>query len=141
MSLEYCIGCWGCWVKTPGQCVISDDSGAICREYISSDLVMFTSPIIMGFTSALLKKAHDKLIPLIHPYFERFENEVHHIGRYDKYPLMGLLLEKAQDTDEDDIEIISDIYHRSAINFKTSLCFCGDTDAPVEEVAHEIDRI
>ncbi|MBA7664260.1 hypothetical protein ES703_72317 [subsurface metagenome] len=141
MDIRYCIGCFGCWVKTPGECVVKDDSRDICRECINSDLVVFASPIIMGFTSALLKKAHDKLIPLIHPYYELVQNEVHHLARYDKYPLMGILLEKGKDTDEEDIKIISDIYRRDAINLKTSFCFTRLTDDSVEEVANEINRI
>lgn len=59
-------------------------------------------------------------------------------SRYDKYPLMSLLLEKGKDTDEGDIRIISDIYRRDAINFKTSFCLAKLTSDPVEEVANEI---
>ena len=140
-DIKYCTGCFGCWVKTLGECVVPDDMRDVRREYIHSDLVLFASPVIMGFTSALLKKAHDKLIPLIHPYFELVQNEVHHLSRYDKYPLMGLLLEKGKDTDEEDVEIISDIYRREAINFKASFCFTRLTSEPVEEVANEINNI
>jgi len=141
IDIRYCIGCWGCWVKTPGECIVKDGSRDICRECINSDFMLFASPVIMGFTSALLKKAQDKLIPLIHPYFEIVQNEVHHLSRYDKYPLMGLLLEKGKDADEEDIKIISDIYRRDAISFKTSFCFTRLTDDAVEEVANEINRI
>jgi hypothetical protein len=70
----------------------------------------------MGFTSALLKKTHEKLLPLVHPYLEFVQNEVRHLARYEKYPLMALLLEKGNDTDEEDIKIISDLYRRDAIN-------------------------
>jgi multimeric flavodoxin WrbA len=141
MDIRYCIGCFDCWLKTPGECFVADGSGDICREYIKSDLVLFASPVIMGFTSALLRKAHEKILPLLHPYFELVQGEVHHLARYDKYPLMALLLGKSKDTDEEDIEIISDIYRRDAINFKTSFSFTRLTSSPVEEVASEINRI
>ena len=141
MDIRYCVGCFGCWVKTPGECVSKDDSHDIRRGIINSDLVLFASPLIMGFTSALLKKAHDKLIPLVHPYFELVQSETHHIARYDRYPVMGLLLQKQEDTDEVDIKIVSDIYKRDAINFKTSFCFTRFIDDPVEEVANEINSI
>jgi multimeric flavodoxin WrbA len=141
MDIRYCIGCWGCWLKTPGECIVADGSRDICRECINSDLVLFASPVIMGFTSALLKKAHEKLLPIIHPYLELVQGEVHHLARYDKYPLMALLLEKGKDTDEEDIEIISDIYRRDAINFKTSFSFTRLISNPVEEVTNEINRI
>jgi multimeric flavodoxin WrbA len=141
IDVRFCIGCWDCWLKTPGECFVADGSRDICREYINSDLVLFASPVIMGFTSALLKKAHEKLLPLLLPYFELVQNEIHHVARYDKYPLMALLLEKGKDTDEEDIEIISDIYRRDAINFKTSFSFTKLTSNPVEEVSNEINRI
>jgi len=141
MDLKYCRGCWGCWVKTPGECVVKDDTREIRRQYIHSDLALFSSPIVMGFTSALLKRAHDKLIPLIHPYFELVDGEVHHLPRYDKYPLMGLLLEKGKDVDEEDTKIIPDIYRRDAINFKSSFCFTKFTSDSIEEVVNEINGL
>ncbi len=141
MDINYCIGCWGCWVKTPGECIVPDDSMDIRRKVINSDFTLFASPIIMGFPSALIKKAHERFLPLIHPYFELVQNEVHHKARYDKYPVIGLLLEKNKTTDDEDIKIISDIYIRDAINFKTSFSFTKLTSDPVEEVANEINSI
>ena len=142
MDIRYCIGCFGCWIKTPGECSnAADGTRDVRRGYINSDFVLFASPIIMGFTSALLKKAHDKLLPLLLPYLEADQWEAHHVARYDKYPLVGLLLEKGKDTDEEDIEIIADIYMRDAINFKTSFCFTKLTTDPVEEVVNGINSI
>ena len=142
MDIRYCIGCFGCWVKTPGECSTSaDDTREIRREYINSDLVIFASPIIMGFTSALLKKAHDRNLGLILPYLVIDQEESHHLARYDKYPFMGLLLEKGEDADDEDVKIISDCYMRDAINFKTSLSFTKLTSNPIEEVLDEINSI
>jgi multimeric flavodoxin WrbA len=141
MDLKYCRGCWGCWVKTPGECVVKDDTREVRRQYIHSDLVLFASPVTMGFTTALIKRAHDKLLPLLHPYFVLVDGEVHHLARYDKYPLMALLLEKGGDTDDEDIRIISDIYRRDAINFKTSLYFTRFISDPIEEIANEINGL
>jgi multimeric flavodoxin WrbA len=141
MDIKYCVGCFSYWVKTPGKCIKKDNSGDICRAYINSDLVLFASPVIMGFTSALLKKTHEKLLPLVHPYLEFVQTEVRHLARYEKYPLMALLLEKGNDTDEEDIKIISDIYRRDAINFKTQFCFTKLTSDPLGEVADEIDSV
>ncbi len=138
MDIKYCTGCWGCWVKTPGECVAVDDSHGVCRAVINSDFALWASPVIMGFYSALLKKVTDKLIPLVHPYAVVDQGEAHHLARYDKYPLLGLLLEKGDGVNDQDIEIISEIHKRTALNFKSKLSFTKLTLDPVEEVARAI---
>jgi hypothetical protein len=95
----------------------------------------------MGFTSALLKKAMDKMIPLVHPYIEFVQKESHHRKRYDKYPLFGLLLEKSDKADEEDIAITSSIFKRFTLNLKSTLRFVMFTNNPVQEVIHEISTI
>lgn len=64
LNLKGCSGCWGCWVKTPGECVKRDDSATVCRAAITADLLLLASPLTMGFTTALLKRAADQMIPL-----------------------------------------------------------------------------
>ena len=135
LNINYCRGCFGCWLKTPGECVIADESRTITKTYINSDLVIFASPMILGFTSSILKKAIDRLIPLVHPYFELDHSEVHHRARYDRYSKLGILLEKSSTTDEKDIESMNEIYTRNALNLKTSISFSLNTKEPIERIA------
>ncbi|MCK5059145.1 MAG: flavodoxin family protein [Candidatus Aminicenantes bacterium] len=142
MEIKFCTGCWSCWWgPTPGECVFKDESHTLCREYINSDFVIFASPVILGFTSALLKKTQDKLIPLLHPYIELVQGECHHKKRYDRYPGIGLILDTNSDTDEEDITVTTDMFHRFALNLKTELAFSLLTDQPVAEVQDAINRI
>lgn len=141
MDIRYCAGCWGCWVRTPGECVIADDFARICSSVVGSDFLLFASPVIMGFTSALLKRACDRLVPIIHPYFEVVNGEIHHRSRYEKYPGLGLILEKSTDTDREDIEIIGDIYSRMAVNLKSELSLIRLTEDSAGEVADAIDSL
>ncbi len=141
LDIRYCTGCWGCWVKTPGKCVFADDSYEVCREYIRADFVLMASPVILGFTSALLKKTQDRLIPLLHPYIEFVQEECHHERRYEKYPRLGVLLQRSDETDDEDLDIIKNMFVRFALNFKTGLDFFGDCAQPVREVAHALDSI
>ncbi len=117
MNLHYCTGCWSCWWKTPGRCAINDDAEEIFKSVINSDFFIFASPLIAGFTSSALKKITDRLIVLLHPYIEIRNGENHHRKRYNNYPDFGLVMEKEADTDNEDLEIVSDIYDRLAINF------------------------
>lgn len=139
MKINPCLGCFDCWVKTPGLCSIKDNAKDIARNYIAADYVIFCSPLIMGFVSSLLKNAIDRNLPLIHPHLEDLDGEIHHKKRYDKYPVISFLLEKESCTDDEDIAIVTEIFRRQAINVRTTLGFVRLTQSPVEEVLHAID--
>lgn len=139
-NIKPCRGCWGCWVKTPGECLFDDDSRLLREKVIHSDWIIFLSPLILGFTSALLKKTQDKLIPLLHPYMELVNNECHHQKRYSNYPKIGLIYSLEKDTDDEDLTIISDIYSRFALNFKSELGLFKSIDEPIENLTDEINN-
>ena len=138
LPLRNCIGCWGCWVKTPGQCASRDASIEMDRAIIQSDFLLWAAPLKMGFPAELLKRAVDKHLPLIHPYMEVAHNEAHHLKRYSRYPRVGLLVEKEASTDERDLQIVTDIHIRTAFNFKTRLEFSLTTEAAPADIAQRI---
>ncbi|MFV1949320.1 MAG: NAD(P)H-dependent oxidoreductase [Anaerolineales bacterium] len=138
LSLKYCIGCFDCWTKNPGICDADQASQELGRAVINSDFTLWAAPLKMGFPSALMKMAFDKHLPLIHPYMVVDQNEAHHLKRYEKYPRVGLLVEKETDTTEKDLEIITDIFSRTALNFKSKLEFMVTTEHPAEDLSHKI---
>jgi multimeric flavodoxin WrbA len=138
LHLRYCVGCFGCWVKTPSVCVSRDASLDMGRAIMQSDFTLWAAPLKMGFPSELLKRANDKHLPLIHPYIEVDRGEAHHIKRYARYPRVGLLLEKENGTDERDLQIVTDIYCRTALNFKTRLEFSLTTETPTADLSRRI---
>lgn len=140
MKLNPCTGCFNCWVKTPGRCVLKDDTDVLDRTIINSDFVLWASPLSMGFPSALFKTALDKHLPLIHPYMEIDQGEIHHLKRYPRYPRIGMLLEKEASTDEKDLQIVSGIFARTALNFKSRLEFVATLPCPVEELVEKIEQ-
>ena len=139
MKIKPCTGCFSCWVKNPGDCIIQDDGNEVAKQYIASDHVILASPLIMGFLSSLLKSTMDRIIPLVHPHLEEVDGEVHHKKRYDKYPVISFLLEKETFTDAEDIAIVTGIFQREAINVRSSLGFVKFIETPVEEVFHAIN--
>ncbi|MBN3035965.1 MAG: flavodoxin family protein [Bacteroidales bacterium] len=138
MHLRPCTGCWGCWARTPGECVIPDETIQIRQAAIVSDRLIFASPLIMGFTSALLKKVQDKMIPLLLPYIELVNHECHHRKRYPAYPELGLLYQAEHDTGEEDLKIVREIYLRYALNFRTEFLFMETLDKESEELAYVV---
>jgi multimeric flavodoxin WrbA len=142
MDIHYCTGCWSCWWKTPGECAFRDDAAQIFRSVMQSDLLIFASPVMAGFTSSSLKKITDRFVTLIHPYIQVVKGEYHHRKRYKKYPPFGLLLENEADTDAQDETIIRDMYDRLAINFHTRNLFLNWThQQTAEELVNEIGTV
>lgn len=138
LKIRYCIGCFGCWVKTPGVCSSNDESCQMRRAVIHSDFTLWAAPLRMGFPSTTLKMAVDKSIPLLHPYFEVHLGEAHHRKRYKRYPRLGLLVEPEADTDERDLQIVGQVFSRAAVNMKSRLEFAMTTEAEVEAVARRV---
>ena len=139
-NIHTCTGCFGCWVKTPGMCVIADDSQEINRAMIQSDFVLWASPLSMGFPSTYLKTKMDRSIPLVHPYFEVVNDEAHHLPRYEKYPVFGLLLQPGEQDDAENVDIVSQIFTRTALNIKSWLAFADTTDLDVKALAAKIEN-
>jgi len=138
MDVRGCSGCFGCWVKTPGECVQHDDGEKLCRAVINSDLVVFAAPMVMGYPSALVKRAAERLIPLLHPYIEIEGGEMHHRKRYERYPEVGLIVSAGEDTDAEDLAITRHLWERLARDFKSHLALFAVADRSSKEVADEL---
>jgi len=123
LGLKYCTGCFDCWTKTPGICDIDEASRLMGKVVINSDFTLWAAPLKMDFPAALMKMALDKHLPLIHPYMVVDQNEAHHLKRYEKYPRVGMLVEKETDTSKEDLEIITNFFARTTLNFKSKLEF------------------
>ncbi|MGD0482266.1 MAG: NAD(P)H-dependent oxidoreductase [Terracidiphilus sp.] len=141
LDLKGCTGCFGCWVKTPGECTKCDDSATVCRAALDADLLLLASPMTMGFTTALLKRAADQMVPLIHPYFVVEGGEFHHRARYAHYPVFALLLGAGPDSDAEDVEIARTMWGRMARNMKSRLAWTAVAERAPEEVADELARV
>lgn len=141
MQLVPCTGCFSCWLKTPGLCVVPDDTDQIRRSFVHADLVLFATPLIMGLSSSLLKNALDKLIPLVLPHLRVVEGEVHHRLRYRKQPRLGVLVGNEGDTTEEDLDIVRTLFERNALNLGGRLAIFGTTSSSKEGLIDAIDRL
>jgi len=138
MDVHGCTGCFGCWLKTPGECVQHDDGVEICRAVINCDLVVFAAPMVMGYPSALVKRSVERLLPLLHPYIEIEGGEMHHRKRYERYPDLGLIVSAGSDTDAEDLELTRYLWERLARDFKSRLTLFAVADRSSKEVADEL---
>jgi len=87
LAIAPCTGCFGCWTRTPGECVIMDDARDVVGSYVGSDFVVFVTPVTFGGYSSQLKKLLDRIIlSVLDPRFTVVGGEVHHRLRYRRYP-------------------------------------------------------
>ncbi len=124
-KIGHCVGCFGCWVKTPGMCRFNDAGRTIARQFIQSDVSIFFTPVTFGGYSAELKKALDRaLICLVSPFFMKITGELHHKPRYDRYPrLMGVgVLPHA---DKESEKIFKTLIKRNALNLHVPAHIAG----------------
>lgn len=125
-NLNYCIGCFNCWLKTPGICVHNDSGRDINRSFMESKNVILLSPIKYGCYSTAIKRVLDRTIPNILPFFKKIKGEVHHAPRYDIYPQLIMIGYGEDITDSEEKTFIS-LTSANAINFqiekeKTYIC-------------------
>lgn len=128
LKLHECIGCFDCWLKAPGRCRLRDEGPRLHAAMAVADVVVFASPLRMGFTSALLKRACDRLLPNFLPYLEMIGGECHHRSRYGRHPDVGLLIERCDATD-DEVAATEQIYRRLALSLSGKLTWVRLADA------------
>ena len=81
-NIRPCIGCFGCWIKTPGQCVIPDAYQTMARRIHAADEVVVCTKWTYGGFSPFVKNVFDRSIGVVLPFFEIVDGEMHHQKRY-----------------------------------------------------------
>ena len=60
-----CRGCFGCWQKMDGHCVIEDDQNAILDLYWQANVIIWSFPLYCYGMPSHLKAVLDRTIPLV----------------------------------------------------------------------------
>jgi multimeric flavodoxin WrbA len=84
MKLAYCQGEFDCWVKTPGVCRAHDAEQDIVRAIHDAERLVLIDAVTDGGHSYIVKRAQDRMICLLSPFFEKRASLTHHERRYDK---------------------------------------------------------
>ncbi|SHH94627.1 hypothetical protein SAMN02745823_01592 [Sporobacter termitidis DSM 10068] len=123
-TLKCCMGCFGCWVKKPGVCVIGDGMSSVNNSAMTSDAVFYICPIVFGQFSANIKNAVDRWLPNMLPFFEtRPDGSTMHPPRYIDYPCQ-IMIGYGENLTREDARLFTDIIkkHRGG----AEVLICGD---------------
>ncbi len=86
-DIKHCRGCFTCWSKTPGKCVINDDMGGLMDLFLESDYVGLATPVYGMLMTGLLKNFTDRFLPLSMPHIEKNDDgSFYHEGRVKRFP-------------------------------------------------------
>ncbi|MBO4458086.1 MAG: flavodoxin family protein [Butyrivibrio sp.] len=83
-KIRPCAGCFGCWIKEPGECVIKDGYERVAALFHEADEITVVSRYTYGGFSSFVKNVFDRVIGFVLPFFEVYEGEMHHKKRYSK---------------------------------------------------------
>ncbi len=86
-DIKQCLGCFACWVKTPGICAIKDDMAGLLDLLLESDYAGMATPVYSMYTTGLLKNFQDRFLPLATPYIHKNDDgSFYHKGRVKRFP-------------------------------------------------------
>lgn len=83
-----CLGCFGCWVKTPGRCVQPDDmTKELFDTFVRADVAVLASPLYYYSMNACLKAFVDRTLPMLEPQFVDVDGQTtDHPLRFGRMP-------------------------------------------------------
>ncbi len=115
-EIAHCTGCFGCWVKTPGECVIRDGIADINRASMGSDAVFYLAPVVFGQFSANMADVINRWLPNMLPFFMvRPDGSTMHPPRYDSYPAQ-VMIGYGEAVSVGDAKLFGDITHKHRSN-------------------------
>lgn len=114
LKIANCVGCFGCWTKTPGKCVIRDDAVKVYPYIAKSSKVMYISRVKYGGYDTVMKTMLERAIPIQKAFIRLVNGETHHIQR-------NVAMKKATiiaygNIDDEEKEIFESLVRRNASN-------------------------
>lgn len=86
MNLQPCKGCFCCWNKTPGKCIIADDMKNVIEDELWADIIIWSFPLYYYSVPSILKALIDRQLPMVLPFMAKDDgvtNSGSHPSRFD----------------------------------------------------------
>ena len=134
---HYCIGCFGCWLKTPGKCIIKDTFQNMGEKLSQVDEFLIISRSSFGSYSSSVKNVLDRSISYVMPFFEIRNGEMHHAERYHKKLVVSAIF-YGEDITDLEMETSKNLLKANALNLNGtigSIHFCKSANEIKEVLA------
>ncbi|MFO7962555.1 MAG: flavodoxin family protein [Desulfobacterales bacterium] len=79
--INYCTGCFNCWLVRPGTCVHNDDMPAIQEKMDHADVLVYASPVYVDGVTGQMKTFMDRHITRCLPFIEIANGHMRHPRR------------------------------------------------------------
>jgi len=140
MKILPCRSCGACGFKSPGKCVINDDSHDMLRAIAKcSEFVMLT-PVRFGGYSSCLKKALDKFMNLGLPTYMVKDGHLLHPPRYGSKSMFIIGVYDGDSSRQE--ESFEKLAEHNALNmhYKHKVTILKPSD-DMEKIKHKIDNL
>lgn len=77
LDIKPCMGCFSCWTKTPGQCVIKDDMQALYKKIEATDVIIESFPLYFFGIPSGFKAVVDRFLPFMKTYLGTEDKDGH----------------------------------------------------------------
>ena len=68
LKIAPCRGCFSCWKKTPGKCIIDDDMPMVMEKESEADIIVWSFPLYYFNVPGILKNLIDRQLPMNLPF-------------------------------------------------------------------------
>lgn len=116
--IHQCVGCFGCWLKTPSACVIKDEYQNMGKLISMCDQLIIISKCFYGGFSPFVKNIVDRSIPYLLPYFEIRKGQMHHKSRYDHHAEFTVHF-YGENITQEEIDTAKKLIPANGLNFNT----------------------
>lgn len=115
-NIKGCLGCFNCWTKTPGRCIIEDSYTEMPKYILEGGTFIIITKIKYGCYTSYVKNVIDRSIGILLPFFQTVNGELHHLPRYNNTNLKFVVIGYGEDVTPYEEDTFKDLVKRNAIN-------------------------
>jgi hypothetical protein len=84
LDIKGCVGCFKCWVESPGKCIFRDDMDWIIPRFMDAEVIYLGTPIYNYNITHYLQRMTERMLPLSLPYMVESDGSTRHPDREER---------------------------------------------------------